>query len=278
MVVSAGRVWGTIGGGALEHRAIQQARAALDRPAGVWAVQDYPLGPFLGQCCGGRVRLLIEHLDPSRLDWLEEARKGRMLVSRLLPDAVERSVSDAAAPTPIPARGPGIEAGAVLVESIGQPRPPLLVFGAGHVGQAIARAARGLPFALALLDSRVDAHLAPESERLPEADLLDRARSAGEDAAILILTHDHALDYRLVRAALQGKARFVGLIGSKTKRARFVSHLATDEPDADASRIVCPIGLPGIPGKEPEVIAISVLAELLSVYASGSGGSSSFAR
>jgi xanthine dehydrogenase accessory factor len=78
------------------------------------------------------------------------------------------------------------------------------------------------------------------------------------------MTHDHALDYRLVAAALQGEARFVGLIGSATKRARFRSRLLKDGLDeAQLARIVCPIGLPGIAGKEPAVIAASVAAQLL---------------
>jgi xanthine dehydrogenase accessory factor len=63
MVVTQGALAGTIGGGALEYQAVAQARAMLAHPAGTWRVQDYPLGPLLGQCCGGRVRLLVEHLD-----------------------------------------------------------------------------------------------------------------------------------------------------------------------------------------------------------------------
>ena len=77
----------------------------------------------------------------------------------------------------------------------------------------------------------------------------------------MIMTHDHALDYRLIAAALGSRARFVGLIGSQTKRARFLSRFAAD--GVDAERLTCPIGLPGIHGREPEVIAIATLAQLL---------------
>jgi xanthine dehydrogenase accessory factor len=87
------------------------------------------------------------------------------------------------------------------------------------------------------------------------------AGSAGGDAAVVILTHDHGLDYRLTAAALASPARFVGLIGSQTKRARFVSRL--EREGVDHARLACPIGLPGISGKEPEVIAIAALAQLL---------------
>ncbi len=75
------------------------------------------------------------------------------------------------------------------------------------------------------------------------------------------MTHDHALDYRLARAALSGPARFIGLIGSHTKRARFVSRLDAD--GIDVTRLTCPVGLPGITGKEPAVIAAAVAAQLL---------------
>jgi xanthine dehydrogenase accessory factor len=94
-----------------------------------------------------------------------------------------------------------------------------------------------------------------------EDELAARAAEAPEDAAVVILTHDHGLDYRLAAAALGSRAGFVGLIGSKTKRARFLSRLRAE--GLDAARLTCPIGLPGISGREPEVIAIAVLAQLL---------------
>ena len=89
------------------------------------------------------------------------------------------------------------------------------------------------------------------------------AAAAPEGAAVVILTHDHGLDYRLTAAALGSRARFVGLIGSHTKRARFLSRLEKD--GIDPGRLTCPIGLPGIRGKEPEVIAIATLAQLLAL-------------
>jgi xanthine dehydrogenase accessory factor len=89
------------------------------------------------------------------------------------------------------------------------------------------------------------------------------AGSAGADAAVVILTHDHGLDYRLTAAALASPARYVGLIGSRTKRARFLSRL--DRDGIDHARLTCPIGMPGVVGKEPEVIAIATLAQLLTL-------------
>jgi xanthine dehydrogenase accessory factor len=134
------------------------------------------------------------------------------------------------------------------------------MFGAGHVGRAIARLLPGLPFDLDWRDSR-DGH-APDA-------MEEAAREA--TGLVLILTHDHALDYRLTAAALSGPARFIGLIGSATKRARFLSRLAND--GLDAARLTCPIGIAGISGKAPEVIAISVVAQLLLLADMGADGS-----
>ena len=96
MLVTADALHGTIGGGALEFRAIEQARAILAHPPGSWRVQDYPLGPLLGQCCGGRVRLLVEHVDPAALGWLREvadATPRSALVTELGPDCVTRRIA-----------------------------------------------------------------------------------------------------------------------------------------------------------------------------------------
>ncbi len=96
MIVGADGFTGTIGGGNLEFQATEQARAMLSQPAGAWRIQDFPLGPLLGQCCGGRVRLLVEHIDPARLGWLAEAREGQWLVTRLNATHVERFVGGCA--------------------------------------------------------------------------------------------------------------------------------------------------------------------------------------
>lgn len=269
MVVSADRAFGTIGGGQLEYRAIEQARAALDLPAGSWRVQDYPLGPLLGQCCGGRVRLLIEHVDPGALGWLADAGETSVLMTRLTAAGLERRLAPDATPAPVPARGPLPGPGTVVVETLGRYRRPLWLFGAGHVGQAIARHAALLPFRLAWFDPRgefsdFDGVTTVAAETLP-----DCVADAPADAALVILTHDHGLDYALVLAALQRPpVAFVGLIGSVTKRARFLARLARDGIDVNrAASLHCPIGLPGIRGKEPDVIAIATLAQLLGLDA-----------
>ncbi len=259
MTVTAADCIGTIGGGNLEFQAVKQARAALDHAPGAWRIQDYPLGPFLNQCCGGRVRLIVERLDPAHAEWLEQVRgkPAYAVETRLFADHVERTPSPVGAP-PLPAKGPMPAAGDILVEGWGGPRTPLLMFGAGHVGQAIARVLEGLPFDLRWYDPRPDtaAPAATPDEMT--------AMATAADGVVLILTHDHALDYDLTQAALRSRARFIGLIGSATKRARFFSRLGkAGFGEADLARIHCPVGLPGITGKAPEVIAVAVAAQLL---------------
>jgi xanthine dehydrogenase accessory factor len=255
MVVSGSGLAGSIGGGALEHQATAQARAILALAPGSWRVQDYPLGPLLGQCCGGRVRLLVEHLvDPPGADGPFEV----VLADRVLRTPLAGGPE---APAALSARGPLPGAGAHFREPVESDALPVQLFGAGHVGRAIAARAAGLPLDLAWYDSRPETAEVPGVMVADEDEMVVRAGEAPDDGAVVVLTHDHGLDYRLVAAALGGRARFVGLIGSETKRARFLSRLAAD--GVEAARLTCPIGLAGINGREPEVIAIAALAQLL---------------
>ncbi|MEG3148953.1 xanthine dehydrogenase accessory protein XdhC [Sphingomonas sp. ZT3P38] len=276
MVVTRETLHGTIGGGTLEYRVTEQARAILALPPGSWRVQDYPLGPLLGQCCGGRVRLLVERLSPDAGDWLDALGQGDEVVARLGDAAIQRSpIHDAGRrgidrndPAPLRrdslvARGPLPEAGIEFVEPVETIGSPVILLGAGHVGRAIADRAPGLPLRVAWFDSRTAMADYPGVMLAEEGAMIECARTAPSDAAILIVTHDHAFDYRLTAAALSGQARYVGLIGSATKRARFLSRLAAD--GVESARLVCPIGLPAIAGKEPAVIAIAVLAQILSL-------------
>jgi xanthine dehydrogenase accessory factor len=253
MVVTETGLKGTIGGGRLEYQAMAQARAILAHPPGSWRVQDYPLGPLLGQCCGGRVRLLVERLADV------PDREGPFEVT--LSDRVQRRLLPGEGPGTIEARGPLPAAGARFLEPVETEFLPVSLFGAGHVGRAIAARAEGLPLAIAWYDSRAEMAETPGVILAEEAQMVAQAAAAPEGAAVVILTHDHALDYRLAEAALGGRARFVGLIGSETKRARFLSRL--EAAGVDSARLTCPIGLPGIEGREPETIAIATLAQLL---------------
>ena len=252
MVVTETGLAGTIGGGALEFQAIEQARAILAHPPGSWRIQDYPLGPLLGQCCGGRVRLLVERLA--------DLPEGDGPFTVRLGETLSRTAADAR-PTALTARGPRPQAGDSFVEPDDGDRLPVLLFGAGHVGKAIASRAAGLPLHLAWFDCRPETTATPGVVLADEMAMTACAGTAAGEAAVVILTHDHGLDYRLTAAALASPARFVGLIGSDSKRARFRSRLERD--GVDHRRLTCPIGIPELKGKEPETIAIATLAQLL---------------
>jgi xanthine dehydrogenase accessory factor len=168
---------GTIGGGNLEHQVADQARRMLLSQVH-FALQDYPLGPLLAQCCGGRVRLLIERLDKTAVDWLTDAARRLdadqpfEVRTRFNPGALSKTIAPGRglqprrraitlAGEPATARGARPVLGDVLVEPQDLPRPPVLLFGAGHVGQAVARALEPLPFRLAWYDTR------PETAGIP---------------------------------------------------------------------------------------------------------------
>ena len=290
MVIGPRGHLGTIGGGVLEHRAISAARELLARPPGSWVVRDYVLGAggrracpgpldcsrcgcaasapiaaevALPQCCGGRARVLLEHLDPANAHWLQTMTLGRTLVIELERESVHHAIDDTRAPI-LPAKGALPTYGDALRLPVGVPTTPLYLFGAGHVGRALAHALRGLPFALHWYDSRPEHAIDAGAQYGDEATLETLLAQAPAEAMVLILTHDHALDYRLTRAALAQPRAFVGLIGSASKRARFLGQLRRDGVGDDAlAGLTCPIGLPGIVGKAPAVIAIAVAAQLL---------------
>ena len=233
MLVAADAVAGTIGGGQLEQQAIARARRLLAAFAdcGAAAVDDLAvaLGPSLGQCCGGRLVLRSEPLSPA-----------------LLADWPDE--------------------------------PPLFalqLYGAGHVGRAIAALLADLPCQVQWIDEREaefpSSPSPPHIERLCVEPVEAEVRTAPPGAFYLVLTHSHALDQAITEAVLRrGDFGFLGLIGSATKRARFLHRFeARGVPAAALSRLSCPIGLPGLPGKLPALIAVSVVAQLLMAAADG---------
>ncbi len=239
MVVWASGQSGTIGGGALEFEAVARARQALAR--GTDRIDRIALGPSLGQCCGGAVTLKTEIWHAGRLG---EAAGTETAVESPQLATLRRAI--AAAP-PIPAR-------------------PLWLWGAGHVGRAIADQLAGTGLALTWLDARANLVASPPRRHFAHRHLTNVAAAAATapaDADHLILTHAHALDLEICHQLLARPARSIGLIGSATKRARFRARLTAlgHVPD-DLGRIRCPIGRPAL-GKEPESIAVGVIAGLL---------------
>jgi xanthine dehydrogenase accessory factor len=225
MLVTRDAAEGTIGGGQLEFHAIDMAREMI--AAGTCERRiDLPLGPHLGQCCGGRVELLLRRADTAALAALAEAE-----------------ARDAAS------------------------WPHVLLFGAGHVGLALARALSLLPLATKLVDDRdAPAPALPEAiafARVEDPETLVAAAPAG--SAFIILTHSHALDYRLADAALRRRdAAYVGMIGSETKRARFERwFLARGGASEALPSFICPIGGKQTRDKRPQVIAALAAAEIV---------------
>jgi len=226
MLVSDHAIFATIGGGQLEYMAIDQARRAL-RSGLAAEPMNVPLGPEIGQCCGGRVGLAFTALN-----------------SELANDLVARSDREMAA------------------------RPHVYVFGAGHVGDALAMALSLAPLRVVLVDTREDeltACTVPRIETcltaMPEAVV----RDAPAGSSFVILTHDHALDFLITAEALKRTdAAYVGMIGSKTKRATFRNWLTRESGQAELfDRLICPIGGTAVKDKRPTVIATLAAAEIM---------------
>lgn len=277
VIVSQSAVTGTIGGGQLEHRAIELARSWLQQGAeSRRSLDSVALGGRLGQCCGGRVRLLYEMLDAEDLVWVRElqqaAREGASFARLDLanPDATRQVCTSEDDVPSIAADAGAMLSSETLYERLSDPRTPLLVFGAGHVGQALVTRLAGLPFSVHWLDSREAVQpVPPQGDGIATAELgadpLYEINQAPAKAFYLILTHSHAEDFEILSAVLaRGDAAWVGLIGSDTKWRGFVQRLtARGVPAQQIGMVHCPIGLPGITGKQPEVIAASVVAQLL---------------
>jgi xanthine dehydrogenase accessory factor len=346
MLVDTQRLRGTIGGGHLELRAGEVARAML-ASGEARRLERFALGPSLGQCCGGVVHLAFERVDAGQIELLKARANDDTWRLVALDGAPDSILFDANLKTVIPAQagthrrleesndvpqasalgmGPrlrgddglkiagnaqqpdgdlgmdpgvrrdgGSEVGGEgasfpvfarhrgthvmqeqdgrrwLADLVAAPRAHLLLFGAGHVGAAIVRALAELPCRVTWVDERDDvfpqsipANVTVEATDTPESVVA----SAPDGASYLVMTHSHALDQRLSEAILSrpGVAWF-GLIGSQTKRKQFEHRLrARGVPTDRIDAMVCPVGVPGIAGKQPAVIAAAVAAQLLQVW------------
>jgi xanthine dehydrogenase accessory factor len=227
MAVFAADVVGTIGGGHLEFQAIAEARRRLSGVAGE-AVQQFALGPSLGQCCGGVVRLRYERVGAADIPVLQQRLAPRLA--------------------------------------------PLALFGGGHVGKALVNALSPLPFAVTWIDSRdeIFPSQVPLNVACEHSDPVHAAvPQLAPQSRVLIMSFSHAEDLDIVAACLRrlrerNDLPYVGLIGSKTKWATFRHRLEERGfAEGELAQVTCPIGLPGITGKEPEVIAASVAAQIL---------------
>ena len=230
MAVFANNLVGTIGGGHLEYEAIAKARTLLrTQPKATEAeVMRFALGPSLGQCCGGVVHLRFEGVGASN---------ANVLRARLRP-------------------------------ALG----PVALFGGGHVGHALVRVLSPLPFALMWIDSRDGVFPAdvPGNVTCEHSDPVEAAvHTLPPQSRVLIMSFSHAEDMEVLAACLKRHRQhadlpYIGLIGSNTKWATFRNRLQARgfTPD-ELAYVTSPIGVPGIEGKEPGVIAIAVAAQLL---------------
>jgi len=285
MLVTAQAQLDTIGGGHLEMRAVDIAREMIATGETAVRYERFPLGPSLGQCCGGVVWVTLEPVGAELAGVLEALRARRRADSWrvtaidgepacALFDGAGARVAGNAIP-PVGNGGAGLVTDAAgrrwLVAPILAPRANVLLFGAGHVGAAIVRALAELPCSVTWVDERDDmfpaavpANVTVEVTDTPET----LVAQAPPQATYLVMTHSHALDQRLCEAILAREhVGWFGLIGSKTKRAQFESRMAARgiAPERIAT-MVCPIGLPGIVDKAPPVIAASVAAQLLILW------------
>lgn len=227
MVVTPWHTLNTIGGGRLEWEVTACARALL-RGEEERVRQRFALGPSLGQCCGGVVHVDLERVTAS--DW------------------------------------PG------LVARLAVAQTPLHLFGGGHVGRALVSVLAPLPFALTWVDSRdeIFPETVPEGVVCEHSDPVQAAvADMAPGSAVLIMSFSHAEDLDVVAACLtrqreRGDVGFIGLIGSKTKWATFRHRLEVRGfSTPELAQVHCPIGVAGISGKAPEVVAVAVAAQLL---------------
>jgi xanthine dehydrogenase accessory factor len=289
MIVTARETIGTIGGGQLEHQCTHIAAGLLGKAA-TPETRRFPLGPSLGQCCGGVVDVLFEPVGSGLAEWLRDLRalhgqrEPSVLVTatdsgtKFVVTAGDVFGVDEGSCDPVivaEARGM-LEGGTAVVDDTLFYEPVrasdfnIAVFGAGHVGAAVVNVLSGLDCNIRWIDSRPGIFRAvPRNARAVES-----SEPALEVAAMppssfyLVMTHSHPLDFDICdRILRRSDAAYCGLIGSLTKRRRFEKRFRQQGLSQSAiDQLVCPIGVAGISGKKPAEIAIAAAAEILRAH------------
>ena len=271
MLITERDIWQTIGGGSLEFEVMRRARAMLAESGGLsgglsgdpsgdpWPrqVMRAALGPDMGQCCGGQVRVLLERFGPDQDGTLAALAGCRAVMHPLDGDQAPSDAGDAEI---------GMDrANKAFVAPVAVPGRPVFVYGAGHIGRALASHLVALQLDLHWVDvaaERFPDQIPHGARRVVAADPTVIAAHAPADSLHLVITHNHDLDEAICHRILSGEgfAR-LGLIGSATKAARFRSRLGKAGIDpASLDRLVCPVGLAAITGKHPARVALSIAA------------------
>jgi xanthine dehydrogenase accessory factor len=264
-----GRFSGTIGGGALEWLALAEAQQMMTASGkAAFRRLNKALGPELGQCCGGRVVVALERFDRRDSDnvgrFAAAERAGPFLTISEPGQPARRSLARSDCEGPNYMTLPDGR----IAERFGENATPFYLFGAGHVGQSLVLALAALPFAVTWIDPRAGAfpsHVPGNVTCRTGIEPAAMLQGAPDGAFVAVMTHSHALDLDLAAAALLARRfAYVGVIGSATKRARFITALrAIGLGDDDIAGLVCPIGIPQIRDKAPAAIAVAVAAQFL---------------
>ena len=288
MIVTAQHTIGSIGGGELEYCATRLACDLLGGEDERTAVskRTFPLGPDLGQCCGGVVDVVFERLPGSKSDWLErayrchDARVPAIVATRAGAGSVVITADDKRDPVPAAAFALVDEmlagrSGATVVDDmllvpLAHGTIDVAVFGAGHVGAAVVDLLARFDCNVRWIDSRRRIFPAAVPARVTAIESDDPAREAAAvppGAYCVVMTHSHPMDLSICEKLLaRDDLLYTGLIGSRSKRRRFEKRLAAAGLTADRlEKLVCPIGVGGIAGKQPAEIALAVVAQILQV-------------
>lgn len=275
VVRSDGGFYGTIGGGTLEFEVLRKAAKAAATGKAGFEMITVSLGPDLGQCCGGRAKIALEVLTGNHLKQAErlaeaEQNAGPFVTRSEIKDGIvlSRNLIDGAVTSHFELKSGSDSDPEILIEQFGEIRRALYLFGAGHVGKALVLALAPLPFSIFWIDSRADQFPGAVPANVTKICVPDPAavlEDAPEDAFVLAMTHSHALDEDIMaRALLAQKFDYCGVIGSKTKRARFLKRLKSRGlNDTVLSTMVCPVGVTAIKSKQPAAIAAGIAVELL---------------
>jgi xanthine dehydrogenase accessory factor len=303
MIVTGDALYGTIGGGNLEHKACAIARSQLDTDEPN-QLRRFPLGAGLGQCCGGLVNLMFEPIvettawvdlaqqfDSYAEDWVrvvtthesvEKPGAGFFIMNRerthnslpaYLPHTglLESVESILIGETNIALQQAITGQESFFIEAIRKTDFQLVLFGAGHVGRAVVRVMQDLPVQIRWVDTRDEMFIPDIPGNVefictdsPEAEI----DAAAANSFFLVMTHDHALDQQLAEHILKrDDFAYFGLIGSASKRRIFEKRMSRRGFDqSHFARMTCPVGIEGIQSKQPAAIAISVAGELMQVY------------